>query len=364
MSTGVSARTLLTSQDSQKVVKDVKFSAETLSETKRTFERNAAAVRETHSRLCEICRQVLAAYEQRLPGLGTLTSDPVFGLEIVEALGNRSPPIDIAVLGERSWPPEVSMGLALLLRRLGPPLTDWEQVARLIQKSKRFLMEEKELLMRLLDQVEFVAPNLCALTGKNFAVRVLAECGGLEALAKLPSDQLRLIGARDTYVFYGPRCLRGAIFQCSLLREILAGLENAGAVGSETNVRRIRCIARKIANSIALMARVDLFESTTTDRRGEMGARAHAELLDLWRKEARCAAWHTTEASNTTPLLYDYLRPVAVPRPWEKRRGRGGRKRTRRKQRARSAAKAPRPVHQSLADEELELESGVDEDEA
>lgn len=45
------------------------------------------------------------------------------------------------------------------------------------------------------DNIEPVAPNLCALLGPNLAARMISLAGGLERLASLPASTLQLLGA-------------------------------------------------------------------------------------------------------------------------------------------------------------------------
>jgi hypothetical protein len=333
-----------------------------VSVSRERFEKEAEGIYRTHEAVWTVYSHVLARYEKRLPGLSTLTTDPQCGFEVLEALGNRPPPVEIAALDTSSWPSEVVLGLAILLRGLGPPLTDQDALDRQIQEGKKLVKLEKQKTLGLLDLVERVAPNLCALTGKNFAVRVLGRCGGLTALAKLPSDQLRLVGARDTCIFYGPRRLRGLLYECPLLRDMLTEMERAGVTFAVTDFRSVRRMVRQLANRIALVARIDCFEHAKLPRNTLTGSSVRSELRSLWRKEARQSTWDEPVDGNASYAAFGHLRALPIPRPWEKRRGRGGRKRTRRKQRARLASKSRQVPSQVMADDEIEPDSESDDE--
>ncbi|KAF6003415.1 U4/U6-U5 snRNP complex subunit prp31 [Cyanidiococcus yangmingshanensis] len=332
-------------------------------ETHERFELEAAAIRSAHEALLAIYGRVLDRYEERLPGISTLTTDPQCGLEVIESLGNRAPPLSIMAIDTSSWPPEITMGLAVLIRRLGRPLSDWEAVEQLIQEGKKLAKLEKQRMSSLCDRVDSVAPNLCALTGKNFAARVLGWCGGLLALVKLPADQLRLVGARDISVLYGPRRLRGLLFECPLLRDMLTEMERAGIKCAGTDLRLIRRMARQLGNRIAFVARVDCFERKEHRNDVLAGTRARNELLSLWRKEVRSSKWDDSVDETTGHPLFGHARALPIPRPWERRRGRGGGKRTQRKRRARLAAKTGVMANHTPMDDEIEFYSEPSEDE-
>ncbi len=99
------------------------------------------------------------------------------------------------------------------------------------------------------DMVKEVAPNVSGLVGPMLAARLLSLAGGLEALSKMPASTIQLLGAEKALFRYirgkGTPPKHGVIFQHPYLRKSPSATRGK--------------IARKMANKIAIAARIDLF---------------------------------------------------------------------------------------------------------
>ncbi len=94
-----------------------------------------------------------------------------------------------------------------------------------------------------------IAPNMCALVGPTLTARLISLSGGLDNLSKLPASTIQLLGAEKALFRYirgkGTPPKHGIIFQYPLIRKAPKNLRGK--------------IARKLANKLAIAARVDAF---------------------------------------------------------------------------------------------------------
>jgi len=111
----------------------------------------------------------------------------------------------------------------------------------------------RELRQSIADAIErkmhTTAPNVSSLAGELLGARLIARAGGLEALARMPSSKIQVMGASKAlfkHLKYGSKPPKhGLIFQHPLVRGSPAG--NRGK------------IARAIAAKIAIAARLDFY---------------------------------------------------------------------------------------------------------
>ncbi|RLG45451.1 MAG: hypothetical protein DRN81_01700 [Thermoproteota archaeon] len=94
-----------------------------------------------------------------------------------------------------------------------------------------------------------IAPNLCSIINPLVAAKLLAEAGGLNKLATMPSSTIQVLGAQKALFAHlrgkGPPPKHGIIFQVKEIR---------------TSPKRLRGkVARMFASKIAIAARVDYF---------------------------------------------------------------------------------------------------------
>jgi len=126
------------------------------------------------------------------------------------------------------------------------------------------LAAERDALRAHVERVApAVAPNLAEMAGRVLAARLVALAGGLEALAKLPSGTVQVLGAEEALFAH----LRGD-----------APSPKHGVIYTHEHVRGTRpedrgSAARALAGKLAIAARVDHYAG---DRRPDL----HAELAE------------------------------------------------------------------------------------
>lgn len=126
---------------------------------------------------------------------------------------------------------------------------DLEEI-RTVASTVLKLVSLRERLEKYIDErVKEISPNLYALVGPTLAAKLIAQAGGLEALSKMPSSTIQVLGAEKALF----RALRtgskppkhGLIFQHPLIRQ---------------SPRKLRGrISRVLAAKLSIAARIDAF---------------------------------------------------------------------------------------------------------
>ncbi len=128
------------------------------------------------------------------------------------------------------------------------------------------------------EEMPKVAPNTSSLTGALIAARLISSAGGLESLAKLPSSTIQLLGAEKALFRFirgkGTPPKHGVIYQYPLIRK------------SNKKVRGK--LARKLANKIAIAARIDMFS----------GGRGEGKLQEKFVREIKNIVKEERNESN------------------------------------------------------------------
>lgn len=132
--------------------------------------------------------------------------------------------------------------------------------ARLVSLAERVtvLAEEAVALRQYIETTApEVAPNLSALAGPVLAARLISLAGGLEALAKMPSGTLQVLGAEDALFAHlhgsAPSPKHGVIYTHEYVRGTAP--ENRGSA------------ARALAGKLSIATRIDHYSG---DRRPEL----------------------------------------------------------------------------------------------
>jgi nucleolar protein 56 len=139
---------------------------------------------------------------------------------------------------------------------------------RLVALAKRVddLAGEAEDLRAFVErQAPAVAPNLAAMAGPVLAARLVALAGGLEALAKMPSSTVQVLGAEDALFAHlrgqGSSPKHGVIFTHEYVR------------GTDPDERG--SAARALAGKLTIAARVDHYSG---ERRPELDEELDARI--------------------------------------------------------------------------------------
>lgn len=132
--------------------------------------------------------------------------------------------------------------------------------------------EADELTAAIEQQAPSVAPNLTALAGTILAARLIELAGGLEALAKLPSSTVQVLGAEDALFAHlrgnAPSPKHGVIYT----HEAIQG----------THPDHRGSAARALAGKLTIAARIDHYAG---DRRPKLEAELAERIETIQQRE-------------------------------------------------------------------------------
>eukprot|EP00166_Cyanidium_caldarium_P003755 ctg_366.g212 len=288
-----------------------------------SVQRVAQLARQTTESMTALHQQLCEAYAARLPDLPRIAPDAVTCAEVVRLVGNRAAPLSVRLFQEAAFPPTLTLELSVACAQLGPPLTHWPEVKALAERVLELARAQKRLLRLQQQLLPSVAPNTCALLGASLAAQVVNRAGGLEALACMPTDTIRLIG-KEEVCRVDAREYHGLLYRWQGIREVLWG-----SIGGESAARRL---VRQVANKLSMAVRRDCFGDASD---------AHGLYGQQLRQQLRRYGDRLGHGDNAVAKADATTRVKALPRPreWEHRQRRAGRKRTRRRRRARLEAK-------------------------
>ncbi|AFZ79550.1 U4/U6 snRNP-associated protein, putative [Theileria equi strain WA] len=106
-----------------------------------------------------------------------------------------------------------------------------------------------DILVYLESRMSLLAPNVCMILGSALTARLITQAGGLASLAKMPSQNIMLIGSDRRGVI-----IPGIIYSCEIIQNAVPSVKN----------RAVKLVSGKVS----LAAKVDLFKEYTN---GEMG---------------------------------------------------------------------------------------------
>ncbi len=126
---------------------------------------------------------------------------------------------------------------------------DLEEIRAMASTALTLVSLREGLEKYVEDRVKEISPNLYALIGPTLAAKLIAQAGGLEALSKMPSSTIQVLGAEKALF----RALRtkskppkhGLIFQHPLIRQSPKKLRGK--------------ISRVLAAKLSIAARIDAF---------------------------------------------------------------------------------------------------------
>lgn len=165
------------------------------------------------------------------------------------------------------------------------------------------LSDDRDILLSFLEsRMGSLAPNLSALIGAQVAASLIALAGTLTALSKIPGCNIEVMGHEQ-------RTLQGMSMASSTTQ--YGTLINAPLVQSAPRSLRRKMI-KVISGKVALMARMDAFNTVSDDSQGR---RLYEEM------ESKLSKWQEPEKARTKK---------ALPVPDEVKKKKRGGKRARR----------------------------------
>lgn len=135
-------------------------------------------------------------YHAKFPGLDTLVPEPTVYLRVVQAIGNiediSQAPLKDVVKGHTIMVITVSATTAD-----GRQLTqeEWERVDAACEVHKELEEAKHKIFEYVQSRMNILSPNVSAIVGTTTAAKLIGVAGGLQALSKMPSCNVYLLGA-------------------------------------------------------------------------------------------------------------------------------------------------------------------------
>ncbi|KAI6152058.1 hypothetical protein BKA82DRAFT_4106605 [Pisolithus tinctorius] len=169
-------------------------------------------------------------YAPKFPELEQLIPDPTQHIRAVRILANNEEilrlqdPTKVDLSGV--LPPAVIMSVLITATTSsGQPLTEaqWIAVEKACDLADRLEDVRKRIFMYVSSRMNVLAPNLSAIVGTTTAAKLLGVAGGLNALAKMPSCNVHLLGAQKKLALgfstATQRRHTGFVFQSELIQQ-------------------------------------------------------------------------------------------------------------------------------------------------
>lgn len=195
-----------------------------------------------------ISKYLKEIYSKRFPELESQVLNPYEYALTVKALGND---LDI-MKKDLSFLPNYNI-LALNIissTTSGKPLNqvDLCKINYACDEVLKLNKEKIAILDYISTRMNFIAPNVCALTGCNIAAKIITAAGGIIELSKMPASTILVLGANK-------QNLGGFSTAGKLHLGYLAEIDSV----RDTPDSFKRQAIRKYSNKIALAARIDAF---------------------------------------------------------------------------------------------------------
>ncbi|TIB14477.1 hypothetical protein E3P92_01910, partial [Wallemia ichthyophaga] len=200
-------------------------------------------------------------YHAKFPGLDTLVPEPTVYLRVVQAIGNlqdiSQAPLKDVVKGHTIMVITVSATTAD-----GRQLShdEWHRVDAACQVHKELEDAKRKIFEYVQSRMNILSPNVSAIVGTTTAAKLIGVAGGLQALAKMPSCNVYLLGAmKKTPTGQSTATMNrhtGFIFQSDLVQ----------SCEPEHKLKAQRTVSGKVV----LAARVDLEGGSKEGNYGDM----------------------------------------------------------------------------------------------
>uniref|UniRef100_A0A7S1U3H0 Nop domain-containing protein n=1 Tax=Phaeomonas parva TaxID=124430 RepID=A0A7S1U3H0_9STRA len=249
----------------------------------------------------KVFRFVADQYAVKFPELESLVSNPLDFAKTVSAIGNEMDLTNVdlndilpsATVMVVSVTGSTTAGVALRPEVLAECLKGCEEVNGLDADRRTLLSFVEGRMMGL-------APNVCALIGAQVAARLLAIAGGLNAMSRVPSCNLQVLGQDKAHTLAG--------FSNTAIDRHMGIIGYSDLCQSAPPYLRMKAL-KVTAAKVVLAARTDAFGG---DKSGDLGLKFRQDI------EEKIEKWQEPTQGSRTKAL-------PKPDPVTKKR-RGGRR--------------------------------------
>eukprot|EP01012_Entosiphon_sulcatum_P029127 TRINITY_DN3540_c0_g1_i1.p1 TRINITY_DN3540_c0_g1~~TRINITY_DN3540_c0_g1_i1.p1 ORF type:complete len:482 (+),score=89.50 TRINITY_DN3540_c0_g1_i1:33-1478(+) len=202
-------------------------------------------------------------YAIKFPELESLILEPLQYARVVQALGNEMDTTNVDLTG--ILPPHTIMVVNVTGSTTQGRLLSPDELARILEACDEMIQldEAKQIILEYLQsRMGAVAPNLSVLVGTAIAAQLIGIAGGLDKLARLPSNIIHSLGrSRKTLVGFSTATAivhGGLLMGCDLVKR-------------EGDPKMKKRVVRILSGKVSLAARIDACTpagaATSTQRR-------------------------------------------------------------------------------------------------
>eukprot|EP00920_Eleutheroschizon_duboscqi_P026133 GHVT01064635.1.p1 GENE.GHVT01064635.1~~GHVT01064635.1.p1 ORF type:complete len:543 (-),score=157.76 GHVT01064635.1:867-2495(-) len=222
--------------------------------------------------IMNVHRFIRDVYSKKLPELEQIVYTPLEYITIVKRLKNETDltQIDLTDLLPNTVIMAVTVAASMTT---GAPLPsqELEQVVGAADEALQLAQCRKEILQYLETRMSLWAPNLTNLLGSALAARILTKAEGLVSLARMPAQNIMLIGGQRRPGGFGAS--RSSSSSASIaVPSLLCNSEILQSVPPAIRGRALKLLAGKTA----IAARVDSFHAEPL---GNVGAELRAHIV-------------------------------------------------------------------------------------
>eukprot|EP00240_Pyramimonas_obovata_P005008 CAMPEP_0118925824 /NCGR_PEP_ID=MMETSP1169-20130426/3648_1 /TAXON_ID=36882 /ORGANISM="Pyramimonas obovata, Strain CCMP722" /LENGTH=390 /DNA_ID=CAMNT_0006867233 /DNA_START=231 /DNA_END=1400 /DNA_ORIENTATION=+ len=214
-------------------------------------------------------------YRLKFPELESLVMHPVDYARVVKAIGNE---MDMTVVNLDGLLPSATIMVVSVTGSTtnGKPL-DEENLNKATEACDQALeldASKKTILEFVENRMQWIAPNLSAVTGSEVAAKLMGIAGGLTNLSRMPACNVQVLGAKK-------KRLDG--FSTATLNPHTGYVFNTEIVTQTPPAYRQRA-GKLVAAKCTLMARVDSYGQDPTGKCGSNMREEIQQKIDKWQE--------------------------------------------------------------------------------
>lgn len=206
-------------------------------------------------------------YSKKFPELESIVYSPLEYISVVKRVQNETDltKIDLSDLLPNTVIMAVTVAASMTTGSPLPP-PELTNLSKASTEALDLADKRKEILLYLESRMKFLAPNLTAILGSSLAARLLSHAGGLTYLARMPAQNIMLIGSSKKATVGFSSATAGVRLGIISMSELVLG------VPPHCRNRALKYVCGRSA----LAARVDSFGQSPG---GEEGCRMREEIV-------------------------------------------------------------------------------------
>ncbi|GFE54921.1 U4 U6 snRNP-associated [Babesia ovis] len=221
------------------------------------------AVLEIDNEIINIYNYVRDIYSKRFPKLESIVYSPLDYLAVVKRAQNEMDFTKVAL--NDILPNTMVMAITVAATTSSGSYLSAHVLKQVITACNEGMLLadfRNDILVYLESRMTLLAPNVSAIIGSALAARLITQAGGLSTLAKMPSQNIMLVGAMRKGT-----AVPGIIHSCDIIQNAIPAVKH----------RAVKLVSGKLS----LAAKIDMFKESTD---GAMGTNYRNFILQALQK--------------------------------------------------------------------------------